>query len=620
LYEPRGLAAQRSPEQELVERFAPVLMLRGQGADCDHSGEGYFPAPVDFLFNNPDMRLMANAGGDKEDDPVLAEGFTAQDLVTAGQDTYMDFPGNPRDPGCQYETYFKGMVEELGLEPTTYARIVTDPVTRRLYIQYWFFYYFNHWNNTHESDWEMMQLEFEGTQTVEEALEFGPSSIAFAQHGGGELSRWTDEKLGKQGEQPIGYPSAGSHGTYYGQHTFIGWGENGTAFGCDNTTPPSVETPLNVVLVPEAIDPEGEFAFFMYEGNWGERDFAMFEGPKGPNMGGKWKDPTEAVENWRDSTLKVPDSSFAGVDTTDAFCTLSEAGSKAVIYMGSHPAATLVIVLGVLGLFGLLLYKIWFYFREALDIYGNELVAFLGIGGLVIPIGILGTLVSEYLVDYPPMSWIYESVNASTSGNMAVTLVVGSIQQLAMVLIVTPAVIYAMKDIRRGIEPGVWRSYLGAIRSLPVSAPVILVLALTVVVSTLSIVLIPVAIYVVIRWQFGLQAGIIDEQRPFTRALGASWNATSGNWLRALLGSIAFQLLVLIPGPLVGVLVLIVGGSKVSFANFLSSFIYALTIPIATIGVTMLYHRFAGHEIVEPDIVTRKAEVVEERLAMGQGD
>ena len=38
---------------------------------------------------------------------------------------------------------------------------------------------------------------------------------------------------------------------------------------------------------------------------------------------------------------------------------------------------------------------------------------------------------------------------------------------------------------------------------------------------------------------------------------------------------------------------MIVGGSRVSFANFLSGFVYALTIPMAAVGITMLYHRLA---------------------------
>ena len=50
-------SAQISPEQQLVERYAPVVMLKKQQAFCDKEGEGYFPAPVDFLFDNPDIKL-----------------------------------------------------------------------------------------------------------------------------------------------------------------------------------------------------------------------------------------------------------------------------------------------------------------------------------------------------------------------------------------------------------------------------------------------------------------------------------------------------------------------------------------------------------------------------------
>ena len=97
-------------------------------------------------------------------------------------------------------------------------------------------------------------------------------------------------------------------------------GRKRPAFGCDSTTPPSVETPLSVVLVPEVIDPDGEFAFFLYEGHWGERDVAIFEDQK--------------VQIWGASGAILPgplrlahlhvegsDSSLGGVNTTDAFCT-----------------------------------------------------------------------------------------------------------------------------------------------------------------------------------------------------------------------------------------------------------------------------------------------------------
>ncbi len=604
------VTAQSSPEQELAERYAPIVMLRAQEHDCDHDGEGYFPAPVDFLFNNPDIRLMANSGGDKKDDVVLAEGFTPQELAAAPEGSYLDFPGNPREPGCDYETYFKQKVAELGIEPATYARVVVDPVTRRLYIQYWFYYYFNHWNNTHESDWEMIQVIFEGTTSAEDALTYPPTGVAYAQHGGGELGNWTDEKLMLEGEQPIAFPSAGSHATYFGQHNFIGWGAGGTAFGCDNTTPPSVETPLNVILVPDLIDPESDLAFFLYQGRWGERDVAMFEGPNGPNLGGKWSDPGGAISNWRTSTLKVPDSAAGAVNTTDMFCTLSAWGSKAVTKLGTSPALLIGTLLATLAVIAFICWKIWPYITEAIDIYGDELLKFLGIGAIVIPIGLLTSLAVEYLNGRPPLDWVDQSVNGSTSGKVAVSLVMGSLQQVAMVLLVTPAVIVAMRDIRAGRMPGVRRSYIGAIKSLPVTLPALLAVLAVIILGTISVLLIPIMIFAIVKLQFFAQAAIMDDHKPFTQALRESWRITNGHWWKSLAGGVLFQLLAIAPGPLVGFIVLVVGGSKVGFANFLSSFIYALAIPLAAIALTMLYHRLAGHEIVETRRHRRTADIV----------
>ena len=74
-------------------------------------------------------------------------------------------------------------------EPTTYAKIIIDESARRLYIEYWFYYYFNDWNNTHESDWEMITVMFDGVLSVEDALTVSPSRVGFAQHGGGELGK-----------------------------------------------------------------------------------------------------------------------------------------------------------------------------------------------------------------------------------------------------------------------------------------------------------------------------------------------------------------------------------------------------------------------------------------------
>src|SRR3954466_13287708 len=90
-------------------------------------------------------------------------------------------------------------------------------------------------NNLHESDWEMIQLTFQGP-TVADALNQQPLEAGFAQHTGGEFAKWNDRKLRKEGDHPIVFVAAGSHAAYFGSHTYLGWAEHGSGLGCDETT------------------------------------------------------------------------------------------------------------------------------------------------------------------------------------------------------------------------------------------------------------------------------------------------------------------------------------------------------------------------------------------------
>ncbi|MEZ4530875.1 MAG: hypothetical protein R2855_07555 [Thermomicrobiales bacterium] len=590
-------------QQELANRYAPIAMLKAQASNCDKAGEGYFPVTVDFLFDNPDIALKAKGDGDADNDVIIAQGITPQDLVNAGENTYLDFPGDPRNPGCEFETYFKAKVAELGLEPSTYVRFIVDEAARRLYVEYWFYYYFNDWNDTHESDWEMIQLTF-NTTSVEEALTMDPIEVGYAQHGGGELAKWGDEKLQMDGTNLVVYPSAGSHATYYGAHTFIGWGENGTAFGCDVTTAPHNATPLNAVVIPDFIDPNGPFAWALFEGRWGEREMSVFNGPFGLNHGSKWNDPTESFSTWRYSTLKVPDSKAGGLNATDLFCSLSKWGSKATIYIGSYPWLTGAILLAILGLIGLSIYRVWGYFMEALDIYGNEIRTFLGIGMMAVPVGIAFNAFSYLLRKLPPIEWMLDWLNQSATGDLALAAIVGGAQQAAMTLVIVPAVIFAMKEIRQGIKPGVWRSLRHGLRYFPAMMVALIIYVVALGLAAFSFVLIPVAIYVAVRWLFYPQAIVLDEGRPGWKGLRQSWAVTRGQWVRTLGSTIGFLILALVPGPLIGVMILILGGSRVQFANMVSSFLYGLLLPLAYIGLTMVYRRLKREPIVEPSMRT----------------
>jgi hypothetical protein len=253
-------ATATSPEQELADRYAPVSYLREQQYDCaapPQGGEPYLPLPIEIVLDNPEVLLRDAANNDR----VIASGVGSTDLVGYGPDTYLDYPGDPRRPGCTFETHERVRIAELGLEPTTYVHIVMDEAEGRLALQYWFFYYFNHWNNTHESDWEMIQLMWDDVSGIEDALRMEPTRVGFSQHGNGELANWGDEKLRlEEGTHPLVYPAAGSHASFYSPDTFLAWGERSSGFGCDVSMGPSVRTPLVPVVVPNDPDPNGEFA------------------------------------------------------------------------------------------------------------------------------------------------------------------------------------------------------------------------------------------------------------------------------------------------------------------------------------------------------------------------
>jgi hypothetical protein len=155
------VAARQTPSsaaQELSERYSPIAELRQQMRACDRDGEGYYPAPVETVLSNSEIALKQATGKNSRSDTILMMGPTAKDLAGKDISYYLDFPGNPNHPGCQYEQAFKRYVSERNAPPTTYAHIVVDPERGKLVLQYWFWYYFNEWNNSHESDLEMMQI------------------------------------------------------------------------------------------------------------------------------------------------------------------------------------------------------------------------------------------------------------------------------------------------------------------------------------------------------------------------------------------------------------------------------------------------------------------------------
>ena len=65
---------------------------------------------------------------------------------------------------------------------------------------------------------------------------------------------------------------------------------------------------------------EAAFPWIAFEGRWGELQKAFFNGPTGPNLKTQWTQPITWSEGWRDRSYAVPAGGAFGTGATDFFC------------------------------------------------------------------------------------------------------------------------------------------------------------------------------------------------------------------------------------------------------------------------------------------------------------
>src|SRR4051812_24613613 len=166
-------------DTELAQRYAPVVRLVQQDEPCGH-GEAYQPTDVNAVLGNTDVALR----GPWDTTNVVKVAPTAQDLSKGLFGYHLDFPGNALSPGCTYDEWSHQI--SASSPATVYAHIAAEPAhPGQLALQYWFFYVFNDFNDKHEGDWEMIQLNFDASDAAE-ALTKNPSEVGFSQHEGAE--------------------------------------------------------------------------------------------------------------------------------------------------------------------------------------------------------------------------------------------------------------------------------------------------------------------------------------------------------------------------------------------------------------------------------------------------
>jgi hypothetical protein len=568
------------PEAELARLWSPVVLLVDQPEPCG-DGEPYQPTDVDRLLGRDDVALR----GPWTTDDLVRVAPTAEDLEPGLLGYHLDLPGDPLRPGCDYEEWSD--VVTAGSQATVYAHVVAEPAEPgRLALQYWFYYPFNDYNNKHESDWEMVQLEFAADDAAD-AMGSEPVRLAYSQHEGAEVAPWGDLRVDVVGgTHPVVRPAAGSHANYFGDALYLGRSAS-QGFGCDDARGPASEVRPAVQVIPgDGAQARAAFPWIGYEGRWGQREEAFYNGPTGPASKTQWDQPfTWADEEGRDRSYAVPASSLFGTGATDLFCTGVATGSDALRQLTADP----VVVIGALA-GGLLL--VWLLARlttwrpsTPLRLVRRRTIGqvFTLVGLAAVPATALGSWASQ----------VGETASAGTdvadpSAWLAVGGGLGSVVSVLAVVVVQSAAMQVVAEVDTGRDLTVRHAFRMAVRRLPAVIGAGGIFVATVVLLTATLVLAPAALVLAVLWALWLPAVQLDRLGPLA-SLRRSTTLVRRRVLPVLLLIGTANLVVSAAGPLLGFGVLLAGDIPFLVGNAIAGVTYALLSPFVGVVTTYVY-------------------------------
>jgi hypothetical protein len=583
----------------LAQRYAPLVRLVRQDVSCHH-GEPYQPTDVNLVLGNPDVALR----GPWDRSNIIKVAPTATDLAGGLFGYHLDFPGHAVAPGCVYDEWSHRL--NKGSPARTYARVVTDPAyPKQIALQYWFFYVFNDFNDKHEGDWEMIQLNFD-VPTAHRALGTKPALVGFSQHEGAESAHWGDPKLQiLDGTHPVVYAALGSHANYYTSALHLGRSA-AQGVGCDDTAAPSRELRPEVSVVPT---PRAAYVraypWLGFEGRWGEEHEGFYNGPTGPTTKLQWIHPiTWAHDEWRDKSFTVPGGTSFGSTATDFFCGAVATGSIVLTALVGNPSPVLIVLAVILGI------VLWLTSRTdwhpsaplrlsrrrawgsivtaARRMYLGHLRLFLAIGLLFFP---LGALISGLQYLFFRVGGLNGLVDSAGSTNAVVDLLafaLGIVVTVFGLAVIQSAIAIAMVEIDAGRDIGALSAYRRVLPKLGSLLGTVLIVAVALTIVSFTAIGALLAAWLIVRWSFLAQVIVLEESSGVA-GLKRSAHLVRGNWWRVASMILFITVIALLLGPLFGTVLLFITSASFNFVNIVSSVVYVIVLPYAAIATTYLY-------------------------------
>ena len=256
-------------EENLLGKYAPILYM--------HEDERFYPIGAEEMLTNSDLYK-------KEDDTIT--------LVYDRSLTTLEYLMNNYNENTYYLKLKDGWDENKSVNywknnPIVYGRSKTMS-NNKIALQYWFFYIYNEWGtakelgNTHEGDWEMIQIVLDKDQE--------PEKITYSFHHGGLTFQRDDNsltKVKKIGSHPHVYVTLGGHGCWHRKGSNIWYrkdkcwkcidktDDNGDVLYPDKMNVSEIQSsskyPYTLIDVSGSVKDDSKYRWLYWKGYWGNQ-------------------------------------------------------------------------------------------------------------------------------------------------------------------------------------------------------------------------------------------------------------------------------------------------------------------------------------------------------------
>jgi hypothetical protein len=219
--------------------------------------------------------------------------------------------------------------------------------------------------------------------------------------------------------------------------------------------------------------------------------------------------------------------------------------------------------------------------------YVHRWPLFLGIGAVLVPVSMLAALLQTLVLGASSVLGI-DTDGGSGGALVLAVFAIETVLALVGIALVQAVTTRALLELDAGRSVGPVEAYRLAIPRLGTVLGSLALAVVAVTLLTTSIVLIPLAVWLAVRWSLLVPAIELEGDGVF-EALRRSSALVRGDWLKVASLTLAGAAIALVVGPLVGVLLILATDAPLGTANLVAGIVYALTIPYVALTTVYVY-------------------------------